>query len=59
MRSLLDRLCAPVRPEDIRSVCCVCGAHLRGRADAPLVSHGYCPACLEAELAKAREAGRG
>lgn len=56
--TLLDRLCAAARPEDIRSVCCVCGAHLRGRVDAPLVSHGYCAVCLEAELARAREARR-
>lgn len=56
MPDLLARLSAPARPEDIKSVCAWCGAHLRGRADAPLVSHGMCPACLERALAEAKGA---
>lgn len=40
-------------PDQIRTVCCLCGAHKSGPVDSPIVSHGYCVKCVdkvEAEL---------
>lgn len=40
-------------PDDVRTICCVCGAHKSGHPDAPIISHGYCPECfakIEADL---------
>lgn len=41
------------KPEDVRTICCVCGVHKSGSLVAPIISHGYCPECvakIEADL---------
>ncbi len=47
--------------EDIRTICAGCGKHIRGRVDAPIISHGACStACWmrAAEEKEAKEADR-
>lgn len=39
---------APMAADQIRTVCCVCHAHMGGSPAAPHVSHGYCERCVAA-----------
>lgn len=36
-----------INEDDLRVICGGCGKHLKGRPDAPLISHGLCPGSME------------
>lgn len=38
-------------PEGVKTVCCVCGTHIRGHKLARTISHGYCRECANKMLA--------
>ena len=38
-------------PINYKTVCAWCGTHMNGPTEAPLVSHGICGLCWEAEMA--------
>jgi hypothetical protein len=47
----------PPTGENIRTVCAECKAHVRGDPNAPIVSHGLCRPCFDAQMAALRAFG--
>ena len=36
----------------MKSICCICGKHLKGDPDAKIISHGMCKECSKVYLAE-------